>query len=130
VAHWEAKTNKMVEKSLVRSRLADLRTRHAANLEERRAKLSSMLATEDAQYEQEFQENLETPEQVREKMFERMSYLKGKREDERLAEVNRRMDQRFKSTTDDVRKEDGTFYTYGTQIEREKQLIDKRRKLD
>lgn len=63
-------------------------------------------------------------------MFERMSYLKGKREEERLAEVNRRMDQRFKATTDEVRKEDGHFYTHGTQIEREKQLIDKRRKLD
>ena len=35
-----------------------------------------------------------------------------------------------KATTDELRKEDGTFYTYGTQIEREKQLIDKRRKLD
>lgn len=59
-----------------------------------------------------------------------MTYLKTKREDERVAEVNRRMDQRFKSTTDEVRKEDGHFYTYGTQIEREKQLIDKRRKLN
>ena len=63
-------------------------------------------------------------------MFERMTFLKNKREEERLAEVNRRMDQRFKATTDEVRKEDGVFYTYGTQIEREKQLIDKRRKLD
>ena len=40
------------------------------------------------------------------------------------------MDQRFKSTTDEVRKEDGRFYTHGTQIEREKQLIDKRRKIN
>jgi hypothetical protein len=38
------------------------------------------------------------------------------------------MDQRFKSTTDELRKEDAAFYTHGTQIEREKQLIDKRRK--
>ena len=63
-------------------------------------------------------------------MFERMTYLKDKREAERQAEVGRRMDQRFKATTDELRKEDGKFYTYGTQIEREKQLIDKRRKLD
>lgn len=29
-----------------------------------------------------------------------------------------------------MRKEDSRFYTYGTQIEREKQLIDKRRKIE
>jgi len=39
-------------------------------------------------------------------MLERMEYLKGKREDERKTEVQRRMDQRFKSTTDELRKED------------------------
>jgi len=39
-------------------------------------------------------------------MLERMEYLKGKREEERQAEVQRRMDQRFKSTTDELRKED------------------------
>jgi len=39
-------------------------------------------------------------------MLERMEYLKGKREEERQTEVQRRMDQRFKSTTDELRKED------------------------
>jgi hypothetical protein len=63
-------------------------------------------------------------------MLERMEYLKGKREEERQAEVQRRMDQRFKSTTDELRKEDQAFYTHGTAIEREKQLIDKRRKIE
>lgn len=63
-------------------------------------------------------------------MFERMQYLKDKRENERQSEVNRRMDQRFKATTDELRKEDQVFYTYGTQIEREKQLQQKRQKLD
>ena len=40
------------------------------------------------------------------------------------------MDQRFKSTTDELRKEDQAFYTHGTAIEREKQLIDKRRNIE
>jgi len=31
---------------------------------------------------------------------------------------------------DALRKEDAKFYTQGTQIEREKQLIDKRRKIE
>ena len=62
-------------------------------------------------------------------MFERMTTLKDKREEERKSEVNRRLERHFKATTDELRKEDGKFYTHGTQLEREKQLIDKARKL-
>jgi len=49
-AHWEAKTDNMVVKHLVRSRFADLTKRKAADLEERRAKLAIMLRDEDAVY--------------------------------------------------------------------------------
>lgn len=34
---------------------------------------------------------------------------------------------KFKTSNDDLRKEDSQFYNFGTAIEREKQLIDKRR---
>jgi hypothetical protein len=34
-------------------------------------------------YEKEFQDNLETPEQVRAKMAERLNEIKAQREDER-----------------------------------------------
>lgn len=91
-AHWEAKTNKLVENHLVRSRIADMKRREQTNLESRRHKLAAMLAAEESQYEKEFQDNLETPEQVREKMFDRMQHLKQKREAERQSEVDRRMD--------------------------------------
>jgi len=113
-AVWEAKTDSLVQKHLVRSRLADLKKRQVSDLEQRKAKLAELLRAEEATYHVEFQNNLETPLQVREKMFERMTYLKDKREAERQVEVNRRMDQRFKATTDEVRKEDGKFYTHGT----------------
>ena len=73
----------MVEKHLVRTRFTDLKRREASDLEQRKIKLSAMLRTEESSYEQEFEANLETPEQVREKMFERMNYLKDKREVER-----------------------------------------------
>jgi len=42
--------------------------------------------------------NLETPEQVREKMALRLQELKGQREAERQAEVNRRLEQRFRDS--------------------------------
>jgi hypothetical protein len=56
--------------------------------------------------------------------------LKGKREQERVDEVARRQDMKFKASNDTLRKEDAKFYNYGTAIEREKQLIDKRRTIE
>lgn len=129
-AHWEAKTNKLIEKKIVRDRIADMRRRQAANLEQRKARLAELLAAEDRIYEQEFNDNMETPEQVREKMFERLQSLKAKREAERNDEVARRQDAKFKAQNDTLRSEDAKFYNYGTAIEREKQLIDKRRQVE
>jgi hypothetical protein len=72
--------------------------------------LKALLDAEDRIYEEEFMANLETPEQVREKMALRLNELKQKREEERVVEVNRRLEQRFKDTTDDLRKEQGKFF--------------------
>ena len=46
-------------------------------------RLKALLDGEEKQYELEFMANLETPEQVREKMAQRLVELKNKREDER-----------------------------------------------
>jgi hypothetical protein len=51
-----------------------------------------LLEAEDRVYEEEFMANLETPEQVREKMAQRLFELKNKHESERLEEVNRRLE--------------------------------------
>ena len=42
----------------------------------------------------------------------------------------RRQDMKFKAENDTLRREDAKFYNYGTAIEREKQLIDKRRNIE
>lgn len=70
-------------------------------------------------------------------MAERLNELKHKREEERVDEVNRRLEQRFKDSkdsivslilaTDDLRKEAGKFFVLQCQMEREKQLVDKKR---
>ena len=83
--------------------------------------------------------NLETPEQVREKMAQRLFELKQKREEERQEEVNRRLEQRFRDSkylnlvtfyvaADDLRKEESKFTIQHVQLEREKQLMDKQRR--
>jgi Spy/CpxP family protein refolding chaperone len=55
-------------------------------------RLAQLLDAEDRMYEQEFMANLETPEQVREKMAQRLQELKEKRESERQDEVQRRLE--------------------------------------
>lgn len=70
-------------------------------------------------------------------MAERLNDLKQRREEERVDEVNRRLEQRFKDSkfafyhsniaTDDLRKEAGKFFVLQCQMEREKQLMDKKR---
>ena len=83
-----------------------MRLENKRNLEARKGRLAALLAAEDRIYEQEFNDNLETPEQVRDKMWERLQHLKGKREAEKEEEVARRMDVRFKTSNDSLRKED------------------------
>lgn len=63
-------------------------------------------------------------------MYERLQKLKAEREEERQALVQRKLDQKFKMGNDALRNEDSKFYILGTQIEREKQLIDKRRQIE
>jgi len=67
----------------MRNAVDDVRKRKTTDLEARRGKLAQMLKNEDKQYEQEFLQSLETPEQVREKMAERLATLKEQREQER-----------------------------------------------
>ena len=75
-------------------------------------------------------ENLETPEQVRAKMADRLTALHSEREQERLQTVQHALERKFKMETDDLRKEETAFMIAGTQIEREKQLMDKKAKLE
>ena len=86
-AEWEHKTDKIITKQVVKGRLESMRTAYRANLEQRRGKLAALLANEDRLYELEFNDKQETPEQVRQAMFERLQTLKGEREEERQALV-------------------------------------------
>ena len=66
--------------------------------------MKALLAAEEQMFEQEFMANLETPEQVREKMAQRLVDLKQRREEERQVEVNRRLEQRFKDSKSIIEK--------------------------
>jgi len=90
-----------------------------------------LLNQEEAQYQKEFNDNLASQTQnVRDKMAERLMELKMKREEERRALVDHCNEKRFRDTTDDLRKEDAKFYLKQCAIEREQQLMEKRRKME
>ena len=60
-AKWEAKTDAIITKRIIRDRVQDMKKRAATNLNIRKEKLAAILAAEDKQYELEFMNNLETP---------------------------------------------------------------------
>lgn len=62
------------------NRISQLRKEASERLEERRIRLAALLNEEERQYQREFHENLETPEQVRAQMAQRLIELKEKRE--------------------------------------------------
>ena len=59
-------------------------------------------------------------------MAERLDQLKVQREEERQAQGQQALERKFKMETDELRKEETVFMLAGCQIEREKQLMDKR----
>ena len=61
-ANWEAKSDNIIKKHIVRNRIADMKKRQDSDLAARKVKLAALLAAEDKLYEKEFQDNLETPE--------------------------------------------------------------------
>ncbi len=129
-ATWEAKTDKAYQGKVIRSRIEAMHHRKEQDLRARKAKLADLLAKEEAGYEQEFLMKLETPEQVRQRMAARLDQLKTQRDEERDNLVKNALDRTFKMETDQLRKEETTFMIAGCQLEREKQLMDKRQRLE
>jgi len=86
-AKWEEQTDNKIKRNCMRNAIEDMKRRKASDLQGRKAKLAELLQAEDRMYEKEFMENLETPEQVRQKMAERLNHLKQQREQERQEQV-------------------------------------------
>jgi hypothetical protein len=98
-------------------------------LNERRKRLAELYTVEEAQYERELKTNIETPEQVREKMGARLIELKEKREVERLEMVSQCTERQFRMTNDELRLADKDLYERQTLLAREDQLKEKKDKI-
>lgn len=64
-AQWEGKTQTMITKNIVANRISQVKQQAEENLERRRQRLAALLNQEEATYQKEFNETLETPAQVR-----------------------------------------------------------------
>ncbi len=82
----------------MKTKMEKLKTQHEEELEIRRDKLAELLMKEEKQYEQEFFANLETPEQVRQKMTKRLQELRSKRTTNHEDEVKKLKDRQFKES--------------------------------
>jgi hypothetical protein len=63
-------------------------------------------------------------------MAERLETLKANRQKEREELVAQALERKFKMETDELRKEETAFMIAGCQLEREKQLMDKKAKIE
>jgi len=63
-------------------------------------------------------------------MADRLTELTAQREEERRQLVEQALQRKFKMETDDLRKEETAFMVAGCQLEREKQLMDKKQKME
>jgi hypothetical protein len=61
-AKWEIKSDNAIKKGIMRNAVEDMRKRKATDLKARKQRLAELLAQEDAVYEQEFMNSLETPQ--------------------------------------------------------------------
>lgn len=127
-AEWEHKTDNMTKNRMVVSRIAQLKNEKEEKLEERRKRLAAKLQLEEAMYQKEFNDNLETPEQVRQQMATKLFLFKQQRQEERKQQVEQALEKHMRETTDDLRLADSKFYTQQCAIEREQQLKEKRKK--
>ena len=124
-AKFETKTDKINE---IKSDNAERKKYHSQKenfLDIRKKKLSELLMQENDIYHQELIDNLDTPEQSKKRMEEKLKELKRIRQKEHDEIVTKIANKRFYDEADELRKNDSEYNTYACHLEQENQMIDK-----
>jgi len=125
LAKFENKTKDVAQANYVKTRLTQLRQKHQENIEQKRMKLAALLEYENEQYKQEIKGLEDTPEQVRQKMIERVNQLRAQKEAQRQAEVAEKLERRFREGADELRKVDSDFNELKNSHLRNIQMMEK-----
>jgi hypothetical protein len=121
-AQWEAKTDNMITQGRIRRRANELKQVHDETIQSRRQKLKAQYEAEQAQFQLEFIQNQEKPEDIRNRMAERLFELKSKREDERKNMVDSLYEKRWKDNADELRSEGSKLSNLESRIEMKNQM--------
>ncbi|KAJ3123694.1 Cilia- and flagella-associated protein 53 [Physocladia obscura] len=125
---FEEHTGMRIKNNQISRRLDEMKGRLAEQLEERRERLRTLIATDNERYSQELLDSEETRETVLAGMRARMEELKAKRETERKKIVEEKLLQRWRNECDDLRKIQSKVLEKKVAIARGDQLNEHQRK--
>lgn len=100
---WEKETDVRIQKNTVKRRVDSMLKAEGFELEKRREKLRALLDAEEQQYVIEIDAQQETVLERQAKMRARAKALREKREQERLAYVEEKLDIRWREECDELR---------------------------
>lgn len=128
MAKWENKTNSLCEKNEQKLKMQKFQEQRLKFMDMRRKKLSDLLKYEEEMYKQEIIAIQETPQQVREKMEQKLKGLVELKEKERLDLVQTLNERKFYADADQLRKNDSEAFAIECYLEQENQMLDKLKK--
>jgi len=100
---WEKETDVRIQKNTVKRRVETILKKESFDLEQRREKLRALLDAEEEQYLIDIDAQQETTLERQAKMRARAKALREKREQERLALVEEKLDIRWREECDELR---------------------------
>ncbi|KAM3135735.1 hypothetical protein pb186bvf_012132 [Paramecium bursaria] len=129
-ANWENKGKDVAQNQYINQRLKQLREDAQSRKNERKEKLSQLLAYEHEQYKQEILAMVETPEQVKERMIKQVQELKARKEAERSKFADSQNERRFREQADELRQVNLNFNELQAVAYRNMQMIEKQKLLE
>ena len=130
LASFENKGKEAAKTNYIQKRISDLRESHSQQIEAKREKLRNLLQAENEEYKIAIKNLEETPQQIREKMFKRVTELKETKEIARKQEVGDKLDRRFREGADELRKVEGDINELRNKHLRNIQIMEKQRLME
>ena len=124
-ADWANKGKSMHLMKNAATKVQQLKDAYKANLDIRKTKLAQLLETENAALKEELRGLIETPEQVRQRMINRVEELKYKREGDRKEFVDKMLKKRFDENADELRKVASELEELRVDFDRDQQMVEK-----
>ncbi len=124
-AKFESKTDKINEIKSDNFERKKYKNQKENFLDIRKKKLSELLMQENNIYHQELINNLDTPEQNKKRMEQKLNELKKLRQIEHEKIITKIANKKFYDEADELRKNDSEYNNFACHLEQENQMIDK-----